>query len=416
MLLPPLLCFVIVRVYTRMTEGERAKTVLIRQQRRVSFAWLRPLGRLLGFRQETYEGTGADDQTITAYDMARDARDQAQLESRTAGLQRRAYTLPVFFFSFAYLGGLILMLPTLYLLRDPGVPALPTRVSLDIGGAEVLVPLIVLQAGFLGGAAYTAFAIITRLLNRDITPRLFLVTGIRLMLAPLGALLMYLATPEVLRGKEGIAHSSSALLVYLAAGGFPVTLLVTGAEALCLRLKIGKRRKTAGNRSTTLVEGVSIFVAQRLSEEGIDAIQQLAFCNTTDLAKRTRYPAQTVADWRDQAVLYLLTGDVSVPSEKGKTRKLYDLLDDCAGIRRMSAFRRRVYGPDPPDQIGRRDGGSVRSDLDRLFWQLGLLKDDQERELEIEQLKFMFVGFCEDALAIDLSLRRKTNHVAIRPA
>ena len=85
------------------------------------------------------------------------------------------------------------------------------------------------------------------------------------------------------------------------AGGFRFALLAEGAEALFPRLEVGKRRLLAGKRSTTLIEGIGVFTAQRVSEEGIEVTQHLAFCDVRDLARRTRYAERTVADWKDQA-------------------------------------------------------------------------------------------------------------------
>ena len=115
------------------------------------------------------------------------------------------------------------------------------------------------------------------------------------------------------------------------------------------RVEVWNLRPMAGKRSTALLEGIGVFTAQRLDEEGIDAIQHLALCDAADLARRTRYSEATVADWKDQAILYLLAGDCVVPgtppNDKSQPVTLYDLLDLRAGIRTMSALMRRVVVP-----------------------------------------------------------------------
>jgi hypothetical protein len=446
-LLPLPLCFVLVRAYTRMLEDERVKAL--------SEAWVRCDNGYVGTPQyreaeaesesrpeaalrifydhmqryvlerhpemadfylalrkiALHEGASADDEDISPAEwVAAAARSLAAIELRMSGLNRRAYTLPVFLFAFAYLAGLTLMLPAIEMFEAEVIPHW-ANLTLNFGTTTVPLPLMVLQAGYLGGAAYAAFTIISRVLNRDITPRLFLVASVRLMLAPLGALVLYLSTPDTLPiANVGMATSTGLLLLYFVAGGFPFALLAEGAEALFSRLEVGKRRLLAGKRSTTLIEGIGVFTAQRVSEEGIEVIQHLAFCEVGDLARRTRYAERTVADWKDQAILYLLTGDCAVPGRTQPdeaTPTLYDLLDVLAGIRCASALLRRVCLSEPATGTDRRDVLRVRPDIEAFFWQLGLLHaEEQEGKREVERLTFLFARFCEDAMVIDPGLRQ----------
>jgi hypothetical protein len=454
-LLPLPLCFVLVRAYTRMLENDRVKVL--------TEAWARCENGYVGTPQ--YQKAGADiesqpgatfaDRLRILYDHMREyvlarhpelaelylalrkiavrqaasaddkdtfpatwvvaaARSLAGIELRMSGLNRRAYTLPIFLFAFAYLAGLILMLPAIEMFEAEVVPHW-MNLTLNFGNTTIALPLIVLQAGYLGGAAYAAFTIISRVLNRDIAPRLFMVASVRLMLAPLGALVLYLSTPDTLPiANVSMATSTGSLLFYFVAGGFPFALLAEGAEALFSRLEVGKRRLLAGKRSTTMIEGVGVFTAQRLSEESVDVVQHLAFCDVVDLARRTRYSERTVADWKDQAILYLLTGDCAVPGRaksEEATPTLYDLLDVRAGIRCASALLRRVCLHEPAA-----DAMRVRPDVEAFFWQLDLLHaDEPERKREVERLAFLFARFCEDAVAIDPGLRLTSMDTHNRP-
>jgi len=305
MLLPLPLCFVLVRAYTRMLEDERVKALSeawarcengyvgtpeyreaeVESQATTVFAdrlrifYDRMQGYVLQRHPElaelylalrkiaVREAASADDKDIFPAEwVVAAARSLAAIELRMSGLNRRAYTLPVFFFAFAYLAGLILVIPALEMFEAEVIPHW-ANLTLSFGDKTVALPLTVVQAGYLGGAAYAAFTIISRVLNRDITPRLFLVASVRLMLAPLGALVLYLFTPDkVPVANVGMATSTGLLLLYFVAGGFPFALLIEGAEALFSRLEVGKRRLLAGKRSTTLIEGIGIFTAQRVSE------------------------------------------------------------------------------------------------------------------------------------------------------
>ncbi len=464
-LLPPPLCFLLVRTYTQMIEDERVNMLTEAWDRcQVEFATsegYRDAQRRIREAQpsgdKASDKIAYDDAVMPAkhglacagdkasekivhdefrhfvlrrhprlwkifdgqtkgHDLGEIAKGLAQAEIRTAGLYREAYDLPILFFAFTYLGGLLLVFPLVELATAP--TPVPREIILADG---IKVPLMVLQVGFLGGCAYAAYNLISRFLARDIAPRLFLVSGVRLILAPLAAVILYMLSPENARiplttFDLPMGTSRVAVAIYFAAGGFPFALLRTIAEDLRSRLDPLKQGLMAGKRSISVVEGITVFTAQRLGEEGIDVIQHLAFCDPADVARRTRYSESTVADWKDQAILYLLAGDCTVPGTPplgGKTPPtIYELLDERAGIRSMSALLRRIWVGGTADQRGEIDrrGGElhVRTDIEAFFRELGLLSEEDETKYKqrLEDLTFLFTRLSEDALAIEPDLRR----------
>ncbi len=59
-----------------------------------------------------------------------------------------------------------------------------------------------------------------------------------------------------------------------------------------------------------MVNGINIWKAYRLEEEGIDNVQNLATADVTELTVRTHYNLRTLIDWIDQALLLIrLTSD-----------------------------------------------------------------------------------------------------------
>ena len=96
-------------------------------------------------------------------------------------------------------------------------------------------------------------------------------------------------------------------------------LIRTGDRVLSKFFGWWKHRNTAGKRSLTNIEGIDSLDAERLSEEGLDYIQQLALCDPIDISFKTKFPIHTVKDWKDQAILYLLTADIIV-IKKDKTK------------------------------------------------------------------------------------------------
>ena len=113
-------------------------------------------------------------------------------------------------------------------------------------------------------------------------------------------------------------------------------------------MTVGNGNITSGNRPITQLEGIDSVTSQRLSEEGIDYILEMALCNYIELSSKTNFPLELVYNWKDQAILHILIGDIIVDkrndssdisksSSNGK-EFLSDILDDKLGIRTISAF------------------------------------------------------------------------------
>ena len=66
------------------------------------------------------------------------------------------------------------------------------------------------------------------------------------------------------------------------------------------------------HRPVTQLEGINSVTAERLSEEGIDYIQKMALCNYIELSAKTNFPLELAYNWKDQAILHTLTGDIAV--------------------------------------------------------------------------------------------------------
>jgi hypothetical protein len=101
-----------------------------------------------------------------------------------------------------------------------------------------------------------------------------------------------------------------------------------------------KKKDSAGNRNITIIEGIDLVVSERLSEAGIDTIQQIAFCNPDKIATETKFDAATLSDWKDQALLYLFTNNVTFSRKDGReSLPLNEILEKKLGIRVYSEIR-----------------------------------------------------------------------------
>jgi hypothetical protein len=73
------------------------------------------------------------------------------------------------------------------------------------------------------------------------------------------------------------------------------------------RRKVREQLKTSDHESDELplelIQGIDIWKEQRLEEEGIESVQNLATCDFFSLSAETHYPLRTLLDWIDQAIV-----------------------------------------------------------------------------------------------------------------
>ncbi len=89
---------------------------------------------------------------------------------------------------------------------------------------------------------------------------------------------------------------------------------------------LGVEQRRADALSLGLIDGVSQFHETRLRDEGIDNLQNLAAARLDELLMNTRFSAEQVVDWVDQASLYLYLESGEIESfRRAGIRGLTDL-------------------------------------------------------------------------------------------
>jgi hypothetical protein len=201
--------------------------------------------------------------------------------------------------------------------------------------------LLAIQWGFLGGMVYTLISLINRFLRNDLSPRVYYVSSFKLLFAAVLSIIIYLI--YMLANNFVVDETPpQILLLCFIAGVAPFQLLINFADANMSKLYKGwSRRGKPGTRPIVQIEGIDSVTAERLSEEGISSMHELALCNPGQIARRTKFPEEYIQDWKDQAVLYILSADVIIFNEmNGRKEKqyLHDMLTNKLGIRTISAF------------------------------------------------------------------------------
>jgi len=270
---------------------------------------------------------------------------------REESMDFRSYLIPLSFFAFIYLSSFLVVIPLIssVFLQTGNSLFIPINqlATLDSADNVLGIPIIIIQWGILGGFVYTSIGLLNRFLRKDLKPRVYFNASFRLLLSAVVAVVIYLLYVSSMLDKSGTSENGvPTVLILLAflAGVAPIQFLIHFADTQLSKLIKGwAKRETVGNRSITQIEGINSVTADRLNEEGIDYIQQLALCNPFEISLRTRFDIDLVTDWRDQAILYILTGDLSiidksVTSSSESNHYLNDMLNTKLGTRTISSF------------------------------------------------------------------------------
>lgn len=98
-----------------------------------------------------------------------------------------------------------------------------------------------------------------------------------------------------------LADKSVAMVVSFGVAFFP-SFFITALRKL-IRQKLGITETAIPELEIQLIQGVDIWKEDRLVEEGIESVQNLATANVFTLAAKMHYPMRTIVDWMDQAIL-----------------------------------------------------------------------------------------------------------------
>lgn len=214
--------------------------------------------------------------------------------------------------------------------------------------------------GFIGGCFFSLFALVGRFHTADITPPLISQLACQTLLA--GALAFFAATlfPDLL--DPGVAF----------AAGFIPYKDITDWLTRKAKEKLGvstngepaadeeavRRRKSDDLLS---IDGIAVEHRDRLREEGILTVDNLAMSNPLSLYLSTPYEMQQIIDWIDQAMLLLY-----IPV--GKLEQL-----SVIGIRGILELRQIRDMEDIPDDV---QGNVLDSRLSALATAMGLGSQD----------------------------------------
>ena len=240
----------------------------------------------------------------------------------------RDYFLPVAFVSlFTFFGFYVL-------LRD-NPPLLLAGVDLLVPGTPNLYvkrSLVAIGMAFLGSYVWAVQYIFRRLVTIDLPPGAYYSIGTRMVLSTFVALVFHHFLSG-LSGKEadmltmnlGAGQMSKNMLPVIAflAGIFPQRALQYMVDRF--KFTAVAQGKRADDLPLEMLEGMDAFHKMRLSELGIDNVQNLAQASLVELILRTPFRPSQLIDWIAQAKLCLIFKTEVQKLRKAGVRSVLDL-------------------------------------------------------------------------------------------
>src|SRR6266487_3968540 len=157
----------------------------------------------------------------------------------------------------------------------------------------------VLKYGFLGSYAFVTSMLIRRFFQSDLRPSAYATAVYRIMLV----LLIVTVLHQVLGGAAAVA-SHAELAIAFVVGFFPLV----GLQALQRVTSRALRQfvpPVASEYPLDQLDGFNLWYEARLTEEGVEDMQNLTTINLVDVILHTRVPAGRLVDWIDQAFLLI---------------------------------------------------------------------------------------------------------------
>jgi hypothetical protein len=208
-----------------------------------------------------------------------------------------------------------------YYLVNVGLPIALSSVLIAVGWLMILLPITPdpdmslsgifkmfeprvtpTSFGFLGAYFFTLNMVFRRYVRSDLTPKAYSHITVRLLVTTI--LVWTVSALPALAPDPSGAYNPLLLILAFCIGVVPET----GVKILqeFLRKGLGRFNESLLERDPlTELEGVNLYDRARLSEEGVDNVENLAHHNLIHLLVHTRIPVSRLVDMFDQAILYL---------------------------------------------------------------------------------------------------------------
>jgi hypothetical protein len=196
--------------------------------------------------------------------------------------------------------------------------------------SRLVISLTAFQFGFLGAYVYFIGYLTRSVFTLDLSPSTFVISSVRMATGSIVALVISFVLAELPYFRQGEGGSdlfkASLPLLSFFIGFFP-------SRGLLFISKLSSRVLATGgddyaSENLTKLKGMSYAHELRLTQEGYDNLENLAFANSLDLALRTGFSYQQLRQWVGEAWLRLhMKDDYEAFRNATGITGAYELLD-----------------------------------------------------------------------------------------
>jgi hypothetical protein len=257
----------------------------------------------------------------------------------------------------------------------------------EIALGESSINLVWAAGGFTGAYLYSLYPLFQRYTRRDLPPRAFLDYAIKVFLGTMAVTVF--GNLFLLDYAAELQFSMAAVL-----GSVPFVVLNQARKQVFSKLSWPGKVETVGSKDVSEISGITYEYSLRLHEEGVMNIQQLAFANSEKLSERTMFNKDTVCDWKDEAILRLLTGNIPMDGSKENPEEedmLYCALNKV-GINSVSDLSNFLECEEPEKSVEAKDKKEKKAadgdSVGKLVKLLGWTEN-------VEEYKYLLTRICD---------------------
>lgn len=184
----------------------------------------------------------------------------------------------------------------------------------------------VLKYGFIGAYAFVTGMLIRRFYQSDLRPSAYATAVLRIILV-----LLIVAVLHQVIGNTTATANHAELAVAFVIGFFPLIGIqfLQRATSKVLHLVVPP---VSSEYPLDQLDGLNLWYEARLTEEGVEDMQNLTTMNLVDVILHTRVPPGRLVDWVDQAFLLIHLDK----TDRSELNDLRDKLRQQSGKRRQS--------------------------------------------------------------------------------
>jgi len=156
---------------------------------------------------------------------------------------------------------------------------------------------------FLGAYFFSLQMLFRRYVRSDLGGSAYVAVSMRIVLAVIGTWVVMVASLRL-----GLATEGQLLVIGFVIGVFPQVAWQIIQAVFRKVTSFTRLKSMESDLPLSDLDGLSVWHEARLEEEDIESIPNMATTDLVELLINTRFPAERIIDWVDQAILYTQLG------------------------------------------------------------------------------------------------------------